>query len=144
MNKFSFAALCLALPMMAFAQNSAFNVDPIDNLPSAVPAHGSVTVKYKITNATDQTLENIGLHSAPSGATPVGVTQISSVPNCTDPFTLKKGESCTLLLKITADDLVNGEAVGGPEVCSTSPVRCSVPNTEDELNIKVGVSDNQN
>jgi hypothetical protein len=101
-------------------------------------------VKYKITNATKDKLENVGLHSQPNGHTPVGVTQISSVPNCTDPFTLKPGESCTLLLKITADDLVGGEAVGGPEVCTPSPLRCSIPNPEDELNIKVGAPVSQN
>lgn len=128
----------LCLPLIAMSQESAFNVDPVGKLPTHVAPHSTINVKYKITNASKTTLENIGLHSQPNGHTPVGVTQISSVPNCTDPFTLKPGESCTLLLKITADDLINEEAVGGPEVCTPSPLRCSIPNPEDELNIKVG------
>jgi hypothetical protein len=43
---------------------------------------------------------------------------------------------------VVADDLVDGEAKGGPEVCNSSPmpIRCGIPAPEHELNIHVGTA----
>lgn len=131
---------CLILPLMAAAaQDNTFSIVPRGDLPTTVPAHGKVIVNYTITNMTDTTLANIGLRPGPNGQTPQGVTQISAVPNCTDPFTLKAGESCNLMLMVKADDLEDHMATGGPEICNASPlpVRCSVPEAINELNIHV-------
>lgn len=112
-----------------------FTLEPVGTLPTTIMEGTTATVSYTVTNNTHYTLQGSGLRYPPSGVTPVGVTQAAG--GCADPFTLTAGASCTLNLLITADNLVNGRAVGGPEVCNTkaNPVHCSIPSTANQLNI---------
>lgn len=132
-------SLCLLLPVCAWADRSDLTIIPKGELPTTVPEHGSVNISYTVTNTTSRTLQNIGLRPAPYGHTPEGVSQIFGLGNCPDPFTLKADESCNLLLMVKADDMRDGRAQGGPEVCNSSPppVRCSIPFPKDVLNLRV-------
>lgn len=132
--------LLVGLSVSAFAaKDMVLQIVPKGELPTVIAPHGSVNVSYTVTNTSDTAFQGIGLAFAPTGHTPEGVSMISSVGNCLDPFDLKPGQSCNLLLLVKADNLENGKAIGGPELCSASPppVRCSIPPKGNELNLSI-------
>ena len=145
MNSFVKGIFLFVFCSSSFAVNAnepVFSIIPQGPLPSSISAGSSLTVAYTVTNNMSYTLEKNGLRFQPKGKTPIGVTQITNMtmnpPSCSDPFTLKPGQSCTLVLNINANSLVNGQAIGGPEVCNSKehPVRCSIPSVGQELNIR--------
>ncbi len=145
-RKLFFIVTLLSLySVVATAATSIFSLTPQGTLPTQVSGNSTVQAKYTVTNNVPYTIEASGLNYQGKNATPTGVTQNTSAQStpttCSDPFTLTPGGSCTLVLDITAKNLVNQAAIGGPKVCNTkySAAYCSIPAANDRLNVTVSV-----
>ncbi|KTD66931.1 NHL repeat protein [Legionella steelei] len=96
----------------------------------SITSIGSATIKYTVTN---QSRRAHTLSMKPI----VGITQVTSIGNCPNPFKLAFHQSCTLNL------LVNGSMLpsnikGGPQVCEQgNALQCYQPNAANILNITV-------
>lgn len=103
-----------------------------------VPINGMNKVTYKVTNNRPETLK---LTMKPI----IGVVQeIKSEGACTNPFSLANGQSCLLILRLTANNLAP-VTKGGPVICKTTldyvnipdDALCSEPDGNDALMVTV-------
>ena len=132
--------VCVVVPVMA--AKIAYIIKPLNNYIFNLPYNGVQQVLYQVTN------------NSPKRATlaiePItGVAQLSTIQGaCTIPFTLEKGQSCTLQLQITGNQL-KLPIMQGPVVCDTipdtanpSPFSCSRPSKNESLHVTVGPEEN--
>ncbi len=127
-HHFKLTPLCQALALIAMLPEpyafaaANFNIRPDGALPTTVPAGGSVSANYIVTNLT---------HSARRGyrveGLPPTVTQATGAGLCASPIELNSQQSCQLALTIT------GEAKSNFAIClGASCTTASVP-----LNVSV-------
>ncbi len=71
----------------------------------------------------------------------VGIDQITSgTGNCSNPFTLRSKQSCTLTLQVNGSDLTSNVS-GGPVVCNQgNRLQCYQPSAAESLNITKGMA----
>jgi hypothetical protein len=103
-----------------------------------VPINGMNKVTYKVTNNRPETLK---LTMKPI----IGVIQETRDEGaCANPFSLAKGQSCLLILRLTANQLAP-VTNGGPVICKTTldyvnipdDDLCSQPDSNDALMVTV-------
>lgn len=103
-----------------------------------VPINGMNRVTYKVTNNRP---ERLRLTIKPI----IGVIQETQGEGvCTNPFSLAKGQSCLLILRLTANQLAP-VTNGGPVICRTTldfvnipdDALCSQPDSNDALMVTV-------
>lgn len=97
-----------------------------------ISVSGTVTLMYQVTNQSRKTHTLVML--------PIpGITQVTTVGNCPNPFTLSYQQSCTLTLEVDGNAL-QGNVVGGPRVCQQgSTLLCYQPSQANSLNITVQI-----
>lgn len=131
----------LAAVNLSCAARPKFTITP--SIPGSnviqLQINGTAIIQYLVTNQTRITRT---LTSVPSQ----GISQISlgNTGECSSPFTLQRGASCTLNLRIEGSQ-IPAQVTGGPIVCKTKgggnnspdPFRCSQPSRKDQLNISV-------
>jgi cell wall-associated NlpC family hydrolase len=124
----------LAAPFSEAAQ-PVFNITPNVKGQEVLIKEQQGTYIYQITNNTNNTLNNIGLHNLPSG---VSVVSNAGYQYCTFPLNLNKNASCLIKLNINSKQITNTIS-GGPEVCFTAnrPVYCSQPLVVNQLATQV-------
>lgn len=124
---------CLLSASFALAASTpVFTITPTTPQPQQIPAGTTATANFNVKNTSPTTLTGSGVVNLPQG-----VTQVVGAGLCGTTFTLTPGQSCNLQLSINSDELANGQAIGGPEVCNTpsNQVYCSKPCDGDELHV---------
>lgn len=127
-----FIATALLVPI-SHAGTPLFTFTPLTPTTIHVPSIGSATVQYIIQNQSPKT-HTLLLKPIP------GVTQISSVGNCPNPFVLASKQSCILTLEIIGNQIAN-HITGGPVICqqgpdnTPNPSLCYQPSLAAQLNV---------
>ncbi|RUR18737.1 DUF1566 domain-containing protein [Legionella sp. km535] len=103
--------------------------EPLTATTIAVPANGTATVQYQVTN---QSTKPHTLTMRPI----LGITQITTGLNvCGNPFVLRGKNSCILSLQINGNQL-NDPVTGGPVVCQQGSMnQCYCPGSANILRI---------
>ncbi len=125
--------VCLLLASFATAaQTPVFTITATTPQPQQIAPGTIGTANFNVKNTSPTTLTESGVVNLPQG-----VTQVVGAGLCGSTFTLTPGQSCNLQLSINSDELANGQAIGGPEVCNTpsNQVYCSKPCDGDELHV---------
>ncbi|WP_058534229.1 hypothetical protein [Legionella saoudiensis] len=142
MNKKNLLIGILALlPFSSFAQNvqkPTFSVVLPAGTSSTIQVapNSTAAISYIVTNNTKLTRT---LTTGPI----LGISQNTSSGNCSSPFVLAPGQSCTLALTINGAQIPATGVRGGPVVCKTrgpgnnlpDPNLCSQPTPSSALNI---------
>ncbi|WP_244915971.1 IPT/TIG domain-containing protein [Legionella worsleiensis] len=113
----------------ASAGKPLWTFEPLTATTIAVPANGTATVQYRITNQSKK------IHTL--SMRPIrGITQITSGLNvCGNTFVLRNKNSCVLSLRINGSQL-SSSITGGPVVCQKSNQnQCYRPGRADILRI---------
>lgn len=67
----------------------------------------------------------------------MGLSQVTTSGNCSNPFSLGAGQSCYLTLQAIGANMA-GSVLGGPVVCTSgNPNQCYQPSSGNALNIKL-------
>ena len=105
-----------------------FTSDPYYPPTISITPVGLTTIKYVITNQSSKTHTLV--------MQPItGITQVTTAGNCSDPFTLRYHQSCTLNLLVNGNTLTS-DVKGGPIVCQQGSVlQCYQPDLANVLNI---------
>ncbi|MBL7481135.1 IPT/TIG domain-containing protein [Legionella sp. 27fs60] len=124
------SSLLLLLFISVLQASPLWTFEPLTATTRAVPANGTATVQYRITNQSKSANKLImqALH---------GITQITSgFDICGSPFVLTSKGSCILSLQINGSQL-NAPIMEGPIVCQhdKSPHQCYQPGKSDSLHI---------
>jgi hypothetical protein len=98
-----------SITSMAVAATPLWTFLPLTYTTITVASNGFATIQYQITN---QSRKPHTLVMRPLS----GITQVTTVGNCPNQFSLDSQQSCTLTLEATGSTL-KGNVVGGPEVC---------------------------
>ena len=94
----------------------------------AISSNEMATVQYEVTNQSRKT-HTLAMQSI------VGVSQIITTGNCSNPFTLEYQQSCILTLEIKGN-LLQGNLIGGPIICQQGNLlQCYQPDRKHALNI---------
>ena len=127
------AFLCSALMMTTvFAGTPLWTFEPLTSTTIAVPANGTATVQYRVTNQSSKP------HTLAMQPTR-GITQVTTGLNvCSNPFVLRSKNSCILSLQINGSQL-NGPVTDGPVVCQQGNLnQCYRPSSTNILRITRG------
>lgn len=122
--------LCLFSFGVAFAAKPVFLITPTQKAPAVLYAGETATAVYRITNNTPYPLNGNGVVDLPRGVQHIG-------GSCSTPlFNLPAGASCTMNLRLSANEL-RANVAGGPVVCNTprNRIYCSKPSRGNELNV---------
>ncbi|STX30182.1 protein with a bacterial immunoglobulin-like domain [Legionella beliardensis] len=132
------AALPLAMHSIFLHAGSkpTFRITPSTPTTLQAPLDFTFRVNYQVTNNTKitRTLTMVPIE---------GVKQNVEAGNCSKPFTLAAGQSCTLSLQINGSNLRPSGIHGGPVICKTAgagnnapdPFLCSRPLNKNLLHI---------
>jgi hypothetical protein len=121
------ASLLLTLPL-AYAGTPLWTFTPLTATTLTIPATGTATVQYQITNQSPKT------HSLVMRTIP-GISQVTTAGNCPNPFVLGYKQSCILHLSINGSALT-ANVSGGPVVCQQgNPNQCYQPSSANSLMI---------
>ena len=107
------ACLLLFVSTFVFSRIPVFTFKPLTATTITVPAAGTASVQYTVTN---QSAKTHTLLMKPI----TGISQVTTIGNCASSFVLASKQSCTLNLLVTGSQL-KGNVNGGPSVCQQSP-----------------------
>ena len=122
--------LLLLLFISALQASPLWTFDPLTPTTMAIPANGTATVQYRITNQSKRA-QKLSMKDI------IGATQITSgFGVCGNPFLLTSKGSCILSLQINGSQL-NVPIMEGPIVCQhgNSPHQCYQPGKSNILHI---------
>ncbi|KTD43332.1 IPT/TIG domain-containing protein [Legionella quateirensis] len=122
--------LMLLLLMSAIQASPLWTFESLTATKMAVPANGTATVQYRITNQSKKR-HNLAMRSIR------GISQITTgFGICRNPFILNNKESCILSLQINGTEL-NAPIMEGPVVCNqgNNHNQCYQPNKSNTLQI---------
>jgi hypothetical protein len=130
MSRLTFGIALLAQMGATQASAPMWTFTPLTATTIAVPAAGSATVQYLVTNQSLNTLTLSFRSSAP------GISQTTIGHGlCAVPFTLAYQQSCVLSLDITGSALL-GHVFGGPQICQLgTELQCYQPSATNALDI---------
>ncbi|MBL7481763.1 hypothetical protein [Legionella bononiensis] len=130
-NKIGVGAWAMLTVTLAYAGTQLWTLTPITATSITVPANGTATVAYQVTNQSKKS-HTLVMRSIP------GITQVTTAGNCANPFVLGYQISCILNLSIKGSTL-NGNVTGGPIVCHKGNInQCYQPSAVNSLNITKG------
>lgn len=113
---------------LAYAGTPLWTFTPLTATSLVVPATGTASVKYTLTNQSRKT-HTLMMRSIP------GITQVTTPGNCPNPIVLEYHQSCILNLTI-AGSALQGSVSGGPVVCQVSSFsQCNQPSAANSLQI---------
>lgn len=120
--------LILTITKITIAGTPLWTFTPLTATTLAVPANGTATVQYLVTNQSKRT-HTLALKPI------TGITQLTGGGLCANPFTLSANASCTLSLSIDGEALTTS-IVDGPVVCTAgSTLQCYRPSFANILQI---------
>ncbi len=125
-----FIACTFALPS-AMAQNAMWTFSPLSPTTISLPANGTATVQYRVTNQSKK-IRTLVMQPIQ------GVTQITNgVGFCKNPFVLADKDSCILSLEINGSQLTDS-IMDGPVVCHRDSIlQCYRPSSTNIMRISL-------
>ncbi|MDI1351906.1 MAG: hypothetical protein PSV35_03910, partial [bacterium] len=128
MSQILVGAWAMLVMTLAYAGTPLWTFEPRTATTVNVPANGTVTIKYLVTNQSRTS------HTLVMSAIP-GITQVKTAGNCPSPFSLAYQKFCILTLQVNGSS-ISGNVVGGPVVCQQgNPLQCYQPSLANSLNI---------
>ncbi len=113
---------------LAWAGNSLWRFTPLTPAAITLTSGETAAVLYRITNQSRQA------HALKMKNIP-GITQVTTVGNCSDPFVLGHNQSCILNLAVTGNTL-SKTVTDGPVLCDhDNPNQCYQPEPVNRLKI---------
>ena len=122
--------------LSGYAAAPLLSIIPVVKAPTQLANTSFTVAMYQVTNNT-QTLHQFKMQPIQ------GVTQVTTTAGaCSNPITLNSGQSCSLNLHISGNQMPPA-IKGGPVVCNNSPnpFACSQPSISGSLNISLLVGD---
>ncbi len=119
------AITLLMIMTLVQAEEPMWTIVPTTPTTVSVPANGTASVKYRVTNQSRKA------HSLIMKAIP-GITQVETPGDCSLIFLLQYHQSCILNLTINGDTLPEN-VTGGPVICDEGNLlQCYQPITEED------------